>query len=230
MFSHTTAPCPGAAAPMIAVSQVSSAPSVGVATPCKSTFHREFLSLLPTIRRHARICFRRLGAEAREEAIQAALAHAWVGFKRLAERDRLQAAFATPLTRYAVARVWAGRHVGARLNANDVTSIALRRRRWICIERLAEFHEEDASWREILVEDRRASPADVAATRIDFQAWLIGLPGHLRLMAETLATGEATAVAASRFGVTPGRVSQVRRELQRAWRRFQGDVGVDAAA
>jgi hypothetical protein len=215
---------------MIAVSQVSSAPSTGTATRRESTFHREFLNLLPAIRRHARICFRRLGAEAREEAIQAALAHAWVGFKRLAERDRLQAAFATPLARYAVARVWAGRHVGTCLNVNDVTSNALRRRMCICIERLAESREHDASWREILVEDRRASPADVAATRIDFQAWLSGLPGHLRLMAEMLATGEGTTVAARRFGVTPGRVSQVRRELQRAWRRFQGDVGVDVAA
>jgi hypothetical protein len=209
---------------MIAVPQVSLARSAETATRRKSTFHREFLNLLPAIRRHARICFRRLGAEACEEAIQAALAHAWVGFKRLAERDRIKAAFATPLARYAVARVWAGREVGARLNVNDVTSIALRRRKCIGVQRLAEFHEHDAKWQEILVEDRRASPADVAATRIDFQAWLSGLPGRLRLMAETLATGEDTAVAACRFGVTPGRVSQVRRELQRAWRRFQGEL------
>ena len=84
---------------MIAVPQVSQAPSAQTAERHKSTFHREFLNLLPAIRRHAHICFRRLGAEAREEAIQAALAHAWVGFKRLAERDRIKAAFATPLAR-----------------------------------------------------------------------------------------------------------------------------------
>jgi hypothetical protein len=209
---------------MIAVSQVSSAAPAGTVTCCKTAFHREFLDLLPAIRRHARICFRHLGEEAREEAIQAALAHAWVGFKRLAQRDRIQAAFATPLARYAVARVWAGRDVGSRVNRNDVTSIGLRRRKRICIERLAEIHEHDPSWKEILIEDRRASPADVAATKIDFQSWLSSLPSHLRLIAETLATGEETSVAACRFGVTPGRVSQVRRELQRAWRRFQGEV------
>jgi hypothetical protein len=39
-----------------------------------------------------------------------------------------------------------------------------------------------------------------------------------------LARGETTGRAAREFGLTPGRISQLRRELYQAWRAFQGDV------
>ena len=40
---------------------------------------------------------------------------------------------------------------------------------------------------------------------------------------EALATGETTKKAAKRFRVTPGRISQLRRELQQNWQDFQGE-------
>jgi hypothetical protein len=79
-------------------------------------------------------------------------------------------------------------------------------------------------WQELLVEDRRATPAEIAVTRIDFRAWLESLSGHDRRVAEVLASGESTQLTAKRFGVSTGRISQLRRKLHMAWRAFQGEA------
>ncbi len=68
------------------------------------------------------------------------------------------------------------------------------------LERLDRFNMEENAWREILVEDRHAGPAEVAATRIDFGRWLGILPRRLRKVAAFLAKGESTSDAAQTFG------------------------------
>ena len=85
-------------------------------------------------------------------------------------------------------------------------------------------------WKEIVVEDGRVTPAEVAASRIDIDDWLSQLPRLKRNVAETLAKGETTSATARRFDVTPGRVSQVRRELEDDWADFQGEPLVCAEA
>ncbi len=86
------------------------------------------------------------------------------------------------------------------------------------------FNQDEKAWLEIVVEDGHATPADVAATRIDFAAWLDTLSGKLRKVAEVLALGEATNDAAERFGVTAGRIAHVRRELLTSWETFQRET------
>jgi len=39
-----------------------------------------------------------------------------------------------------------------------------------------------------------------------------------------LGSGETTKSAARKFGVTPGRISQLRQELKKAWEEFVGEV------
>ena len=68
-----------------------------------------------------------------------------------------------------------------------------------------------------------ATPADIAASRIDVREWLQTLPRRSRRLAERLATGESTSGAAQMFGISPSRVSQLRRELYGAWNTFQGE-------
>ena len=92
------------------------------------------------------------------------------------------------------------------------------------METLDRFDKTKQEWKEVLVEDKHAGPAEIAASRIDFAAWLRLLPRRLRRIAETLAQGETTKKAAKRFHVSPGRISQLRRELQQNWDDFQGDV------
>ena len=56
--------------------------------------------------------------------------------------------------------------------------------------------------------DNRVGPADEAAFRVDFAAWLAGLPARKRRVAELLAEGHGTGEVAGLLGVTPGAVSQ----------------------
>ena len=73
-----------------------------------------------------------------------------------------------------------------------------------------------------LTDHRQIDPAELAALRIDFSAWLSGLTSFKRRLAVYLAVGHTTNEAARRFRVSAARVSQIRRELQRAWQLFQG--------
>jgi hypothetical protein len=77
-------------------------------------------------------------------------------------------------------------------------------------------------WREWLAEDNRVTPADEAAFRVDFEDWLAGLPARKRRVAELLAQGHDGVAVARKAGVSPGRVCQIRPELERSWMEFQG--------
>jgi hypothetical protein len=56
------------------------------------------------------------------------------------------------------------------------------------------------------------------------------LPHRLRKIATFLANGETTTAAAKRFGVSLGRISQIRKELFLAWHSFQGEEPALAVA
>lgn len=58
---------------------------------------------------------------------------------------------------------------------------------------------------------------------MDFECWFRSLPMKRRRIAALLAGGETTKAAARKSRVSPGRVSQVRRELEEAWERFQAE-------
>jgi hypothetical protein len=193
-------------------------------------FHERFLDLLPGIRRRALVSFRDLNSEAREEAVQAAVGLAWANFRRLVALGRAELAFAGPLARYAVARVRDGRGIGTRRNMRDVTSLLCQHRRGLQIESLDQLADHDGQWREMVVEDRRAGPAEIAAARIDLAAWLRLLPRRDRVIAKVLASGETTRATAKLFHISPGRVSQIRRELYEAWCHFQGEFSPPAEA
>ena len=134
------------------------------------------------------------------------------------------------LARYGVRQVCDGRKVGGHLNVKDVSSPYCQRLKGVILERLDRFDEEDQAWEEILIEDRTAGPADIACTRIDFDAWMRSLPRRDRKIAEYLSAGHRTRDAAKRFKISQGRVSQLRRELAQNWRRFVGDEPGPAAA
>ena len=196
--------------------------------PAVPTWHQGFLAMLPAISRHARISFRSLCPEAREEAVTECLANALVAYARLVELDKVALAYPTVLARFAVAQVRDGRRVGGRLNIRDVMSGYCQRHKGVVVERLDQYDSQEDAWQEILVEDRHAGPADVAATRMDFDQWLQTLPKRLRKIATVLSTSETTSATAKRFNLSPGRISQIRKLLHDAWSRFVSE-GPDAA-
>ena len=186
------------------------------------TCHQAFVGMLPAIRKYARIAFRNLDPEAREEAVQEVVANAFVAYRRLVEAGKTDLAFPTPLAMYGVRQFRAGRRVGAQSNVNDISSPYAQTAKGIHVARLDHRDKDTGEWRELLLEDRRAGPAETAAARIDFGEWLRRLPRRRRRIAEVLATGETTKKVARRFRVSSGRVSQIRRELKRCWDAFQG--------
>ena len=88
---------------------------------------------------------------------------------------------------------------------------------------------ETGEWIWSAIEGRRTSIPDLAAFRIDFAHWLKTLTRRNRRIVNLLASGERTSAVAEKFGLTRGRVSQLRRKFQRWWRAFQGEPA-DAAA
>ena len=193
-------------------------------------WHKAFLLMLPSIRQHAAVSFRHLRPEAREEAIQEVVCNALRAYVRLVQLKKVAVAYPTVLARFGVAQVRDGRKVGGKLNVHDVSSKYAQRQKGFHLERLDHYDEEEDSWQEILVEDRNAGPAEVATTKIDFTAWLKSLPSRVRRIAKVLATGENTSIVAQKFGLSAGRISQMRKELAQAWKKFQGDLADSTAA
>ncbi|HEV7222856.1 MAG TPA: hypothetical protein VGN42_09155 [Pirellulales bacterium] len=193
------------------------------AASSKPAWYAGFMALLPDIRRHVRFAFRRLAPDRREEAIQEALANALVAYIRLYDLGKTAVAYATPLADYAVLQVCDGRQVACPLNSYDVLSPYAQRKQGFAVSRLQRPDETEGTWKEILVEDPTCTPAELAASRLDFEAWLRRLPRHKRRVASTLAGGETTCGAARKFRITPGRVSQLRRELAENWDVFNGE-------
>jgi uncharacterized protein YicC (UPF0701 family) len=189
-----------------------------------STCREKFLSILPAIKEQARFAFRNEDPDRRAELTAEVVANCWAAFVRLVERGMIDVVYPTPLAGFAIKQVLVGRRVGAKLNVRDVSSEYCQARKQITVERLDKFDERKGEWKEVLVEDRHAGPADTAAARIDIGEWFNRLPKHKRRIAKTLATGETTKTTARKFGVSPGRISQTRRELQKAWQDFQGDA------
>src|SRR5947207_157654 len=182
-----------------------------------------FVQMLPTIRRIASYAFRRVRACLREELVTEVVANALVAFKKLVQRGKADLAYATVLAKYAIKQIRDNRRVGANLNSEDVMHPHAQRRRHFVVLPLQRQRDEDR-WEDLVVEDRNSTPAEIAACRLDFRAWLKMLDQKKRAMVMKLASGEPTITAARIFKVSQGRISQLRQELKKSWQFFQGEL------
>lgn len=185
-------------------------------------WHAGFLALLPRIRDQLRFGFRKLPSHERAEAMAEAIANIAISYAQLHERRQETVAFASTLADYAIRHYFAGRRVGCSLNKSDISSPYAQRQRGFYVKSLDQ-RDPTGAWKEVVVEDRRSTPAEIAASRIDLHDWFDQLTTLKRGVAQTLSTGESTQETARRFQVTPGRISQIRRELETDWAEFQGD-------
>jgi len=161
--------------------------------------------VLPAIKGHGRPYFRALGyrAEKLAEALQEARGLAWWSWLSSANARKHPQALAV----FSCRRVASGRKLvsprGCNLEGNgharDIGRVSLR---------------DFVSYRD--------NPADVAAFSLDVPAWLATLPTRYRAIADLLiwqpdARGKDIA---RKFGVSQGRVSQIRRALREDYERF----------
>lgn len=63
-------------------------------------------------------------------------------------------------------------------------------------------------------------PAEIAAFRCDFTAWVKQLNDRDRKVAESLSQGNRTGEVAKTVGCSAGRISQIRRELAENWEAY----------
>jgi hypothetical protein len=76
---------------------------------------------------------------------------------------------------------------------------------------------------EALIDNTQSPVPEQVCFRCDMPAWLDTLSERNRSITEDLMVGERTLDVADKYGVSPGRISQLRRELCRDWQTFCGD-------
>ena len=189
------------------------------------SWHAAFIDMLPDIVHFARRLLQTLPPEVREDAIADVVANCTVAYARLVERGKENLAYPTVLAMYAVRRYRDGRRVGKRGNVRDVYDQHAQARGGFQVYHIGCPRDQRHGWREQLTEDRRTPVADQAAFRVDFPDWLRTLPKRDRQIAEQLAEGDRTGEVAAEYGVSPSRVSQMRRALQESWEEFIEDPG-----
>ena len=117
---------------------------------CKAVYAK----MLPSIKKHARIAFRFLDPEAKQEAVQNVLANTWEALVRLARRGKLDQAFPTVLAKFAEKQTRDNRIVGGHLDVKDVLSPYCQAKKNVKVERLDKYDRV----RRVLVRPRRLLP------------------------------------------------------------------------
>jgi hypothetical protein len=184
-------------------------------------WQQDFVELLPQIEERLKLTFRHLDPDGREEAIQSATVFCLLSFMRLHRRGRAGAVSASNLVWYGVLQVKCGRPAVGRMNSKEVLSLYAQLRRGIKVEPIHTHAPTEPSWIALLVEDKRAPVPDQVAARLDFAAWIHTLSRRFQRIAADLACGFTTSEMAQKYGLSPGRISQIRRELEASWMRFQ---------
>jgi hypothetical protein len=194
-----------------------------------SGWQSDFLAVLPAVQTHAAVCFRRLRPEQRAEASAEAVASAFTSYGTLARQGKLHQAFPSTLARFAVRAVRSQRHVGGHQSARDALSPLAQKRHHFAATSISPWDRAgDEGWRDLLLPDRHVSPADAAAFNIDFQEWLSRWSPRHRHIITVLADGHSTKAVATRFRVTPGGISHLRRHYQRSWECYQASTPSEA--
>lgn len=214
------------------------APAVSVNIP-ESSLHAAFLQILPRIETHARFCFRAVKCSSKKaDRIAEVVGICWHWFKRLADRNKDAGLFPSALADFAVRAVKSGRRLCGQLRPNDVLSERAQVERGFVVESLplstrlslgtlySTPHGQRMQdiFEERLCENTRSSVPDQVQVRVDLPAWLVTLTDRDQRVVEDLALGHRTMDVARKYGISPGRVSQLREMFRRDWRGFIGDI------
>jgi hypothetical protein len=186
----------------------------------ETTWQSNFTTMLPEIEQKLRLAFCRLDPEAREDAIEKAIVHSLFSYSRLHEQGRAEVATASSLAWYSSRQVKRGRPTTGKMNGKEPLS------RYGQISNDIEIERQPGNWIDAMVEDKRASVEDQVAAKMDVGAWFATLTKRMKEIATDLAFGCSTSEVAKKYGVSAGRISQLRRVLEESWAAFQGEAVV----
>ncbi|MGE3978923.1 MAG: helix-turn-helix domain-containing protein [Nitrospira sp.] len=187
--------------------------------------HSNFLAALPRIALHARISFRQIRcSETKSDCISEVTSLCWKWWLRILHLGKDPSTFVSTIADYAVRAVRSGRRLCGTEKAKDVLSPSAQRRHNFTVQRLPDFATLTGNeLTEALHDNTRSSVPDQVQFRMDFPAWLVTHTARNRKIVVEMAKGERTQVLARKFGVSPARVSQLRRELHEGWQKFTED-------
>ena len=194
----------------------------------------KFESLLPKIT----ICVRKACrdiwcAESRAAFIAEAVALCWKWFRNAVAKGKDAASFVTAMAKFAARAVRYGRTVCGQQPARDVMSVTARIRHGVIVERFGSGrihrqllrgvmggqHQQEA-FEDALTENTVTPMPEQVVFRIDWPRFVAAQSPRDRRMMAFLAAGNSNNDAAKKFGLTPGRVSQLRRSWSEAWQTF----------
>jgi hypothetical protein len=168
-----------------------------------------FVRRMPALQKMAKISFRHLPPEAKQESITNAVALAWKFFYNLFLRGRSnEHGILDSCMRFAIRQTRAGRTPQGCPRKKDVLAP-----RWVGPTRLADFDPEQFV-------SRNTPIPEAVSFRMDVPAFLVTLNDRQRKMSLDLAGGMTTSECAAKYGVTAGRVSQWRREFKQLFDTF----------
>jgi len=207
-------------------------------SPSIEGLHTVFLTLLPRILLHGEVVFRHTKCtHQKEEFLCEMLALTWKWLLRLRELGKNPLEFPGVLADFAARAVKAGRRLCGKHKGKDVLNPLAQRRHDFVVERLpsstCRSHEsrysvplgqqaQDAM--EAQLQDNRQTPVpEQVCFRLDFPAWVGSRSERDRRIIDDLLQGERTLDVADKHGLSPGRISQLRREFMQDWRTFCGE-------
>ena len=173
----------------------------------------------------------------REDCIGETVALAWQWFVRLMRRGKDATQFVSALASLAAKSVYAGRRLAGATRSNDVLSAVAQRRHGFTVASLPPSarashthlyrapHSQDLqdTYEERLHDNAVTPVPDQVQFRIDWPAFLATLCERDRRLAAFLSWGHSGKRAARQFGLSSGRVTQLRQRWCRDWRTFQGE-------
>jgi hypothetical protein len=149
----------------------------------------------------------------------------WAWFVQLARLGKEPERFPTALATFAGRAVKSGRRLSGQLSAKDVLSPVAQRRHGFAVGPLPDFCTCNGDVIDEALHDNTQTPPDEqAAFRLDFPEWVGRRSDRDRRIIGEMMIGERTRDLAARFGLTAGRVSQLRREFFDDWTRFCGEI------
>lgn len=198
---------------------------VASAIPSINRIQADFLAALPRIDNHARLYFRNVPCRHRKaDLISEVVALCWKWWLRLVEQRKNPRAFVSVLATFAAKAVRSGRRVCSQLKAKDVLSERAQQRHGFSVGKLPDFSTLNTNPLAEALTDNTVSPViDQVQFRCDFPAWLTTHTHRNRHLIHEMAMNARTTDLASRFHLSPARISQLRRRFHDDWQRFTDD-------
>jgi hypothetical protein len=184
--------------------------------------HARFLAIVPRIEQHGLASFRHLRCpHLREDAVCEMVALSWLWFVRLAEKGKDASQFASALATFAARAVKSGRRLNGMESIQDVLSPRAHQRLGFVVASLPQGSSRTGNvLDEALHHNTQTAVPEQVSFRCDFPAWRCTRSERDRRLLDDLMLGERTGLVSQKYGLSPSRISQLRRDFHADWERF----------